>query len=63
VKTFSPGEIEIVGPTNHGVRFTFRNGERWIFGRCNVTAVMNEMVKREVPTTQEVVPARWTPPL
>ena len=63
VKTFSPDEIELVGPTKHGVRFTFRNGERWLFGRCNVRAVMNEMVKREVPTTQEVVPARWMPPL
>jgi hypothetical protein len=63
VKAFSPDEVELVGPTSHGVRFTFKNGEKWIFGRCNVSAVMSAMEKLGVPITMDVVPARWTPPL
>ena len=63
VKTFSPDEIDLVGPTNNGVRFTFKNGERWIFGDCDVAGVMNTMAQLGVQTTKEVVPARWSPPL
>ena len=63
VKKFSLDEIELVGPTKHGVRFTFKNGERWIFGRCNVAGVMSTMARLDVPTTKEVVPAQWWPPL
>ena len=63
VKQFSLDEIELVGPIKHGVRFTFKNGERWIFGRCNVVGVMSAMARLNVPTTKEVVPARWSPPL
>ena len=63
VKTFSRDEVQLVGPTNNGVRFTFKNGELWIFGSCNVVAVMDAMAQRGVPTTNEVVPARWWPPL
>ena|ERR1700688_1911446 len=63
VKRFSLDEIELVGPTTYGVRFTFKNGERWIFGRCNVAEVMSAMARLNIPTTKEVVPARWSPPL
>ncbi len=63
VKSFKSDDIELVGPTNHGVRFTFRNGESWIFGRSNISAVMSEMEKLGVKTTKEVIPAHWMPPL
>lgn len=63
MKTFSPDEIELVGPTKNGVRFTFKNSERWIFSSCNVAAVTRVMAQMGVPTTREVVPARWSPPL
>jgi len=53
VKKFNLDEIELVGPTKHGVRFTFKNGERWIFGRCNVAGVMSAMARLDLPTTKE----------
>jgi len=63
VKTFSPEEIELVGPTTNGVRFTFKNGEQWIFGNCDVAGVMKTMAQLGVPATKKVVPARYRPPL
>lgn len=63
VMRFSANDIDLVGPTKNGVRFTFKNGERWIFGQCNVDGVINAMARLGVPTTKEVLPARWLPPL
>lgn len=63
IKTFSADEVALVGPTDRGVRFTFTNGERWIFGWCDIAAVMNAMAELGIPTTSEVVPANWWPPL
>jgi len=63
LKVFTAGDIESVGATDHRVRFTFKNGERWIFGWCNVAGVLRVMAERGVHINTEVVPARWTPPL
>jgi hypothetical protein len=63
LKVFTVDEIENVGPTNHGVRFTFRNGEQWIFGRTDIGGVVRALEAQGVSITPEVVPSRWWPPL
>ena len=63
IRVFQPGEVELVGPTHNGVRFTFKDGERWLFTQCNVPAVLRAVAELGVAVTSAVEPARWIPPL
>jgi hypothetical protein len=63
VRVFHASEVDIVGPTNNGVRFTFKDGERWLFTQCNMPAVLKAIADLGVTVTSTVEPARWMPPL
>jgi hypothetical protein len=63
VRVFRPSEVELVGPTKHGIRFTFKDGDRWLFTQCDIPAVLRAVADRGVAVTSDVEPARWLPPL
>ena len=62
-RVFAASDLKLVGPTESGVRFTFADGESWIFATGDREAVLRLMAVHGVPTTSDVVPANWWPPL
>ena len=63
VKVFTAGDVSTVGPTRNGVRFTFTDGERWIFGWCDVPRVLAAVESRGIEVIATVEPSHWWPPL
>ena len=63
IKIFTATDVNTAGPTGRGVRITFSNGERWIFGWCDVRRVLQALAEYGISTTNEIEAAHWTPPL
>ena len=63
MRIFKPDDLALIGPTGSGIRFTFKDGERWIFGTAFRSEVLRIMADYGVPVTSEVIQARWWPPL
>ena len=63
VRVFRAEDVAIVGSTGYGVRFTFIDGERWIFGRCDVPRVLGALSSQGIEMANSIEPANWLPPL
>lgn len=63
IRTFRADDLALIGPTGSGVRFTFEDGDRWIFGTAFGDEVLRTVAEHGVRMTSEVIRARWWPPL